>query len=237
MSGKAPLIVFSHGFSGRNTQSLSLMRALAGHGYLVIAPNHRDAGALLHGLKPQIDFKEPEKWSDKTYADRRDDIGKLIDALHRDPSWNDCIDWNALGLCGHSLGGYTVLGLAGAWPSWRLNGVKAVLALSPYAAPYAISGDLNGINLPVMYQGGSRDFGLTPTLKKVDGIFDKTSKPAYFVDFSQAGHFAWTNFNHNKSQEELINYYSLAFFDKHLKSAATADPIIEKDGVIELRCK
>ena len=28
------------------------------------------------------------------------------------------IDWSRLALAGHSLGGYTVLGLAGAWPQW-----------------------------------------------------------------------------------------------------------------------
>ena len=32
-------------------------------------------------------------------------------------------------LAGHSLGGYTVLALAGAWPSWKLANVRAVLAL------------------------------------------------------------------------------------------------------------
>ena len=41
-------------------------------------------------------------------------------------------DWKRCGLVGHSLGGYTLLGLGGAWPSWRFDGIKAVLALSPY---------------------------------------------------------------------------------------------------------
>ena len=26
---------------------------------------------------------------------------------------------------GHSLGGYTVLGLAGGWPSWKLPGIQS----------------------------------------------------------------------------------------------------------------
>jgi len=38
-----PLILFSHGFGGCNTQSVFLMQALAKAGYLVLAPNHRDA--------------------------------------------------------------------------------------------------------------------------------------------------------------------------------------------------
>ena len=43
----APLVVFSHGFGGSSTQSTFLMKALAGAGYLVVAPNHKDAGAFL----------------------------------------------------------------------------------------------------------------------------------------------------------------------------------------------
>src|SRR5579872_3176388 len=37
-----PLILFSHGYTGCNTQSVFLMRALAHAGYLVLAPNHKD---------------------------------------------------------------------------------------------------------------------------------------------------------------------------------------------------
>jgi hypothetical protein len=38
-----PIIIFSHGFHGCATQSRFLMTAFAAAGYLVIAPNHRDA--------------------------------------------------------------------------------------------------------------------------------------------------------------------------------------------------
>ena len=39
-------------------------------------------------------------------------------------------------LVGHSLGGYTVLGVGGGWAHWKDPRVKAILALSPYAAPF-----------------------------------------------------------------------------------------------------
>ena len=38
-----PLILFSHGFTGCGTQSVFLTDALAGDGYLVLAPDHHDA--------------------------------------------------------------------------------------------------------------------------------------------------------------------------------------------------
>jgi alpha-beta hydrolase superfamily lysophospholipase len=40
---KQPVMILSHGFHGCDTQSRFLMAALAGAGYLVLAPNHRDA--------------------------------------------------------------------------------------------------------------------------------------------------------------------------------------------------
>src|SRR5262249_50737210 len=59
-----PVIVFSHGFHGCATQSRFLMEALASAGYLVLAPNHRDAtcnGGPAHWLdQPQIGFRKPE---------------------------------------------------------------------------------------------------------------------------------------------------------------------------------
>ena len=43
VSGRQPVIVFSHGFHGCATQSTFLMKALAAHGYWVFAANHHDA--------------------------------------------------------------------------------------------------------------------------------------------------------------------------------------------------
>jgi predicted dienelactone hydrolase len=60
----------------------------------------------------------------------------LIDALRNDARWKDRIEWSRVALAGHSLGGYTVLGLAGGWASWKLPSIKAVLAMSPYCDPF-----------------------------------------------------------------------------------------------------
>jgi len=235
-SGPSPVIVFSHGYHGCNTQTTFLMTALANAGYLVMSPNHKDAicaGGLQQ--RPEQPFQNPAAWNDGTYAERRDDVVRLIDALRADNEWRERINWSAIGLAGHSLGGYTVLGLAGAWPSWKLKGVVSVLALSPYCEPFLRNGKLASIGVPVMFQGGTRDFGITPSVKKSDGCYAATSSPAYFVELSGAGHFAWTDLN--TAYQDLINHYTVAFFDKHLRGSTSAKPSEKISGVSDLRTK
>ena len=58
---------------------------------------------------------------------------------------------------GHSLGGYVVLAKAGGLPSWRSEGISAVLALSPYCNTLSPKSSLQKISVPIMYLGGKRD--------------------------------------------------------------------------------
>ena len=218
-----PLIVFSHGFTGSNTQTKFLMQALAQAGYLVVAPNHKDAccGSGRHfgngGRKPEIPFHDAGRWTDTTYRDRRDDIEAVLNAvLSRDNFAGLPVDRNRIGIAGHSLGGYTVLGLAGGWASWKDPRVKAVLALSPYCAPFLAAMRLKEVSIPVMYQGGTRDFGITPTVKKTQGAYDQSKAPKYYVELDGAGHFAWTDLN--RAYVSTIDAYSVAFFDAYLKN-------------------
>jgi predicted dienelactone hydrolase len=225
-----PLIVFSHGYTGCNTQSVFLMEALARAGYFVVAPNHKDArcgtargtwypGKMLAN-RPQAPFRDVDKWNEETYKDRREDIEAVLDGVLRDGSFQGVpIDRNRIGIAGHSLGGYTALALAGGWPSWKDNRIKAVLALSPHCSPFVAKGDLPHLNVPVMYQGGTRDFGETPVVRRAGGAYELSSSPKYYVELDGAGHFAWTDLN--KSYQETIDEYSVAFFDRYLKPSGS----------------
>src|SRR5438128_4753407 len=185
-----PVIIFSHGFHGCATQSRFLMEAFASAGYLVFAPNHQDA--TCHGGnaswldRSTLPFRQPQTWTEASYRDRAEDIRRLIDAIRTDDRFRTRADWSRFGLAGHSLGGYTVLGLGGAWPGWKLTGVKAVLALSPYNHPFVLHETLAGLSAPVMYQGGTWDFGITPTLHKALGSYDQSPEPKYYVEFDKA---------------------------------------------------
>jgi hypothetical protein len=86
-----------------------------------------------------------------------------------------------------------------------------------------------------MYQGGTRDLGITPFVKRPSGCYDKTSSPAYFVEFEGAGHFACTDLV--SAQQNLIANYSVASFNKHLRGGAATSLTQKAAGVSELRAK
>ena len=131
-----PLVLFSHGFGGCKTQSTYLMRALAQHGLVVAAADHGDKGVNCPDELPDPQmlpekFRHPESWSAADYVDRRDELRELLAELPTDPilsGWS--VDPSRVALVGHSLGGYTVLGLTGAWAEWKTNGIVAVVALA-----------------------------------------------------------------------------------------------------------
>ena len=225
-----PLIVFSHGFDLCETHSKFLTDGLAQAGYFVLAPHHQDGACrgLIEKLskRPEEPFRNPEAWSDATHRDRRDDVEDILDAVLKGKSFEGVpIDRGRIGLAGHSLGGYTVLGLAGAWPSWKDPRIKAVLAMAPYCIPFFKTGDLAHLNVPVMYQTASGDNAITPTVAREGGGYDLTSAPKALVEFSMAGHLAWTSAN--PLRHSVMARYALAFFDRYLTGMASPDPLAE----------
>lgn len=236
--GPAPVVVFSHGFHGCATQSTFLARALADDGYLVIAPDHRDAFAqpgAMASWKPEVGLGRPDAWTEGTYRDRAEDVIEVLRALKSDPAWAAHADVSRLVLAGHSLGGYTALGLAGAWPGWKIPGVRAVLALSPYAHPFARQSTLGKLTVPVMYQTGSRDLGVAPFLKRSGGAWDQTPAPACLVDLAGAGHFAWSDLQ--SQAHASITHYALAFLDRHARGGAGAGLGQRRPDVADLQLK
>ncbi len=222
-----PLILFSHGFGGCAQQSHSLTQALADAGYAVLAPNHHDEGCERYlgnlaaalgagGLQPQRPFTQPSAWDATTEKSRRDDLEALLNFALGHTPYKDAIDPECIGVMGHSLGGYTALGMGGAWQGWRDPRVKAVAALSPYAAPFVAHGTMGNIVVPVMFQTGTRDIGIGAVLLRQGG-YQKTRAEKYLVVLKGAGHFAWTEIN--PTYRKTIADYLIAFFDHSLRRA------------------
>lgn len=100
---KHPLIVLSHGYGGSQQNLSWLAYALAEKGYIVAAPNH--PGTTV--------FDKDIHQSSKLWL-RPQDLSRTIDSLKEDETFANSIDINNISAIGHSLGGWTVIALAGA---------------------------------------------------------------------------------------------------------------------------
>ena len=218
-----PLVVFSHAMHMCPTQSRYLTQALADAGYFVVAPRHADSNCTvsLPGLS-RFGWKPAMLWSESDFRDRADDVRRVVDAIRDDPRYSASVDADRIALAGHSLGGYTVLGLGGAWPSWKLPGVRAILALTPYSLPFQRTGGLSKLAAPVMYQAGTLDPLFTLPIE-LSG-YEQTPAPKYFVEFTGAAHLAWTDW-YGFGRDAIVDY-AIAFVDHHVKGEP-ASPTLE----------
>jgi predicted dienelactone hydrolase len=106
LSGAAPrypLVILSHGTGGSAVQLMWLGRYLAARGFIVAAVNH-------HG-NTGIEKYKPQGFM--LFWERPRDISVALDRLLADPLVGSHIDRERIGAGGFSLGGYTVLALAG----------------------------------------------------------------------------------------------------------------------------
>jgi predicted dienelactone hydrolase len=241
-----PLVLFSHGMAGCATQAVFITEQIASQGYVVAAPNHHDAicGSDTRDQRwrrdsTQPSFLLPGLWDARARRDRVLDLRETLQLVVHDPDLSRAIDVSRIGLMGHSLGGYTVIGMAGGWAEWSMPGVRAVLAFSPYVEPFIAHHRLGQLQVPVMYQGGTLDFGITPIVERDGGAYALSPAPKFFLDLAGATHLAWTDFlcRDTDSVSEcladtpnahLIDAYALAFLDHYLKDRP--EPLLSGHG-------
>ena len=240
-----PLVVFSHEFGGCALQSIFITEELARHGYVVAAPDHRDAGCPIGSddLKPlRTDkwFLAPQLWSEESALDRLQDLRDVIRLVAQDPALASIVDASNVGAVGHSLGAYTVIGMAGGWPSWKSPELKAVIALSPFIEPFVARGTLSQLGVPVMYQTAWLEWD-KERLEVETEAYRLTSPPKYLVELKRVAQldFEWTNLLclgqadvaaclKDQPNAATIDRYAIAFLDHYLKGKPEAQ--LDFDG-------
>lgn len=104
--GARPVVVLSPGFSMGRTAYAWLAERWASHGFVVIAPEHRERmDASMHGF-----------W--QALVSRPADVRAVLDYIEREANGGGAfagvMDTERVGVAGHSQGGYTALAMAGA---------------------------------------------------------------------------------------------------------------------------
>lgn len=103
---KLPLILLSHGFGASSSMMAWLGTALASHGYIAASVNHPGNNSLeAYTIQGSI-----------LWWERATDETVILDQLLADSTFGPRIDSKRIGAAGFSLGGLTVLELAGGIP-------------------------------------------------------------------------------------------------------------------------
>lgn len=112
----APIMMLSHGFASNPLSLAYLGEHLASHGIVVAAPEHIGSNANYELALLQGERTNPLKKVE--FIERPLDIKYVLDELEKlaknDSQWQDKLNLDAIGVIGHSFGGYTALALAGA---------------------------------------------------------------------------------------------------------------------------
>ncbi len=112
----APVVLISHGFGSVRQNYISVAEHLASYGFIVVVPEH--IGSDLRYRQELLKGGLSSALSPVEYIDRPRDLSFLIDQLEElvanEPKWAKVFNLEQIGIIGDSLGGTTVLSLAGA---------------------------------------------------------------------------------------------------------------------------
>ncbi|KJG39771.1 lipoprotein signal peptide [Photobacterium angustum] len=102
-SGTFPVVLISHGYRGNWRNQNWLATNLASRGYIVATADHPGTSSFDHSPM------QAAKW-----WERPRDISRILDYLLTENSWKRSANADNIAAIGHSLGGWTVMQLAGA---------------------------------------------------------------------------------------------------------------------------
>ncbi len=127
-----PIIGFSHGNAGLRQQSTFLTTHLASWGFVVIAPDH--VGNTFSEMMALEDDDARKATHLRLRRQRPTDLSRVLGALVDDGVDADArpaVDPNAIGVLGHSFGGWTALKATRLEPR-----VRAACCLAPASEPF-----------------------------------------------------------------------------------------------------
>jgi predicted dienelactone hydrolase len=189
-AGRFALVVISHGSGGSPLLYRSLSLLLARSGFIVALPKH--PGNSLG----DNDLAE----SPAIFRERPRQLITLLDALMADSTLGGAIASEPLTAIGHSMGGYTVLSVAGGEPWSRSrqpipvphdSRIGALVLMAPACGPFLAPHSLAAVTAPVLALTAEHD-PLTPDAEvraALAGVPDPSRVTIRTVP--DAGHFSF----------------------------------------------
>ena len=266
-----PLVIFSHGFASHRRQSTFLCTHLASHGYVVAGIDHigNTIEDLLHfmmGTAPPPSKEQSDSYILDVVRNRPADVSFVIDQLvddNVDPVAGS-INASAIGVTGHSFGGWTCLATTA-----HDKRIKAIVPLAPAGGRNGLTDDRLrealvfewGRIVPTFFIVADKDsilpiggmyelFGSVAPPKRM--IVLKNTDHFHFVDTAERLHEMFrmmgkvpgvplarplspiSELATGKQSQLAVRGLTLAHMDKHVKGEADAGKFLGRDPVEEL---
>lgn len=212
------MIVFAHGTAGEPADFGALFGAWTAAGYVVAAPEFPLTGEHVEGGSVDAD-----------YVNQPADVRFIIDQmLHSPPPALDgLVDAERIGVAGHSLGGYTTMGLA-------FNScchdprIKAVIVMSgAETVPYPDGSYYGSVRSPpALFITGSNDTVVSPQSSVV--AYGKAHPPKALVTIAGGDHSGPYEGNQLTPQVNLVAQVSLDWWNLYLEGREQAAGMLEQ---------
>lgn len=244
LSGRLPVVVYSHGWTGFRTIAVNQMESLASHGYVVVAPDHaygaiasRFPDRTVVPLDPRalpdeetVDEDDYQVASEDLVSTFTDDITLVVDQLDAGLEGEfgelaSSVDLDRLGVYGHSTGG-------GAAVRFCIEDDRcdAVLGHDAWVNPIPDRVVARELSQPSLFMR-SDGWIDTPNDRRLRGLAERSESISYWVSVIGAGHndfVATPLFSpladriglkgpiDGETVVRIIDEYLIAFFDRYL---------------------
>ncbi len=260
---KMPVILWSHGFGGNANGAAFISRFLAGQGYTLVHMTHHGTDSSLWEGKPghPWDVLRKVKVSRQDTLNRFLDVPFVLDALRgwadENPEIGQFMDFDALGMSGHSFGAMTTQVMAGqAFPdedgaliSLKEPRFKAGILYSPVPIRHLVDdsisdGEIYGpIDLPLLHMTGTGD---DSPLEEIGyeyrlAVYEHSGAGEKYLLVKKDGDHMVYNGTRGKLgdsdlrelHEEIVCHTALAFWDMKLKGDQAAGDWMTGDGLVD----
>ena len=251
VAGEHPVLIFSHGWAGFKEQNIFQVEELASHGYIVVGINHtygailsvfpdgREIPRSPDALPSGVSQAEYDVASNKLVRQWAGDIAFVLDTLESTDA-NAALglvagkmDLGEVGIFGHSTGG-------GATAEFCATDTrcKAALAMDLWSEPVSMSALEAGLNAPLMLMHSS-DWDLDDPANnygRIGILVDNSTNDVYEFTIQGTEHYDFSSLPLLSPLTvqlglkgpipgdlglEIINTYSVHFFDQALRGEAT----------------